>query len=367
MTLADLPTEFNVTRTRDDHVTDHKRLHAMTRGALWSTWYPTLQAAVNDASTKRRTLFVTGQHTITEPLVVSGRWLHICGLDARIVSGAHMEALLVVENWQRVKIEGLWLSVAVGHSVDNAVYVRRGGVSCMGLVLDRITVSGPYHTGFRIGEMGEGDQLDTIRLSNIWALGQRGVSQYGIYIGTGYAGNNILNFVDNYSLDSHAVHVRVDATDADLRNGSLMNGGGVDFSLDSFRCNIDSVRSEESAQFLSAGTPTGGSTAGQLVSLKNVWWNGQDIQQDGRWIDYHQAGQLHMTNVHARNAPIQPVIYSRPRAPLRIVADGLMCGGNAACPVAGAFDVNENVTVDLRAYIELNENGAVSAMATALT
>lgn len=365
MTLVDLPTEFTVTRTRDDHVTDHKRLHAMTRGALWSTWYPTLQAAVSDASAKRRTLCITGQHTITEPLVVSGRWLHICGMDARLVSGGDMEALLIVENWQRVKVEGLWLSVAAGHSVDNAVYVRRGGVSCTGLVLDWIVAEGPYHTGFRIGEMGEGGQLDTIRLSNIRAAGTKGTSAYGLYIGTGVAGNNMLNYVDNYALSGHAVHVRVDATDADLRNGTLSRSG-LDFSLNSSRINIDSVRSEESAQFLKSGTDAGGSTAGKLTSLHNVLWNGQLIRQDGRWLEWHSAGQLHMTNVHARNAPVQPVLYARPSAASRIVADGLMCGGNAACPVAGAFDVNERTTVDLRTYIELNENGAVSVIATAL-
>ncbi|MAU11132.1 MAG: hypothetical protein CL607_15035 [Anaerolineaceae bacterium] len=356
--LTDLPTNVSATRTRDQHFEDHNRIHERLKDAVYSGHYASLQAAVNDAITRGRPLIIApGIHNLSQTLLIDGAInLHVFAYGSRIRSAASMTALLEVRDTARCSFHGLRLEATTDNVVDNMLYVRRDdGFSHNNAFYDT-WVQGEYKIGIRIGTPGDGGQCDdTLFMRTECSCTYTGAST-GVICGDGIWGNNMLHKFYGLSCSGHSTHFHISQAQTHLDGGNF-DRADLDILYHGTTGIISNMRCEESKQFLVSG---GVSTFGTQLTIENCQWHGQD--QGGNWIDWRQSGILKLNNVEARNAPAQPVIYARPGAPLHIVLDSLMCGGDAACPHESAFDVNANTTVVTRAYIELDSDGAVDSV-----
>lgn len=361
--VTDLPTNVTVGRTRNQHIADHNHIHARMSDAVYSGHYSSLQSAVDDAITKRRPLVIAPRvHNLTEPLVIANAVdFHLFAYGARLQSATTMTALLEIVDTSYCSFHGLRLNATDTNTVDNMLYIRRDDGSSHNNTFYDTWVRGEYKTGIRIGAVnGDGYQCDdTLFIRTECNCTYTGGPSVGVYCGDGIWGNNMLHKIYGLSCTGHTTHLVIDRAPIQMDGGNF-DRANLDIYYIGYVGSISNLRCEESKQFLKSGSA---SSHGVQFMLNNCQWHGQE--QVGNWIDWRYAGVLRLNNVEARNAPAQPVIYAQPGAPLHIILDSLMCGGDAACPHETAFDVNANTTIVTRAYIELDSNGAVTSITSA--
>lgn len=337
---------------REVHLENHYQIHWLARNAVVSGWYATLQEAVDDAVIKNRILIVQpGNYLLDAPLRLYGNNTAFFGYGATLTPSAPMESVLEIVDCQRTLIAGFRIFVPSIAPVTNAIYMRRYQQYVHKVEVTNVVVDGFYKTGVRVGEMGIGDQLDMITLSNISCYGRAGVSETGIYIGTHIWGNNVLYTVKNVECGTHITHIHVDHTDCVIRGGNLDQCSGQDILASTSRLVIDDVRSEQSPRFLELGGPAGYYSH---VLLRNIDYRGAAFPEGGYFITTGSAGLLELDGVYAINSPHQPIIFANPGAALALIVNGFAAGlGEASCPLETAFEINNNTTLLIRVYTQL--------------
>ncbi len=113
------------------------------------------------------------------------------------------------------------------------------------------------------------------------------------------------------------------------------------------------VRSEGGARFIVTGGPAG---YGAALAFEDVMWHGEDIADDGEWIQAFLAGTLALTRVSLRHPAHPPVIKASPGKKLLLKIDGML----SKTPYAEALNVSGNVIVANAGYIEIDDKGNVA-------
>lgn len=352
MALVDLPTP-TPSRTRDEHIADHARLHGRTRGAVHSGDYATLQAAVDDANAKNRPLVIApGGYVLSAPLRLDElRWLDIFAHGAILQAGGNMAAIVEVHGCRGCTWHGGRLKVPSGLVVDNALYIYHDTASCTRNAFYNLTIEGDYNVGVRIGKLDDGGQCDHMYFVNLECIGRELDGQIGIYVGTGRFANCLNHTFRNVMLSGHDTHVVASATNAYF-DGVFMDRSNVDWYVATTMFNARNIRSESAGRMLVTGGPA---TYAALLSFDDVIWHGDSIAQDGEFIRTYLAGSLRLRNISMRHPLVTPILHADPGAPLVVDIDGFVSESDAE----SLLDGTARVTMRVRNYVNVAANGSV--------
>lgn len=367
-----LPETFDLGRTRELHLADHKALHRQANGAIYAVHYPSITDALAVALANRRPLVLQpgAVYETAVPLNVAGNRPVIHGNGATIRLTQDAACIVRFNGIADAVITDLNVVTAAGVTVQDGIeYTWDGsGRSSTRNRFEGVAVSGRYVNGWRIGEPGTGHQVDktTYRhcsAAGAWTPGERTLWQCGFLVGDGVVGNVMLHEFEMCDATYNRAHF-----DVDKARMVTISGNGSIAEVDVIgrmhkNLIIERYRSEGARVLYRADA--GGATFGQAVSIRDVEFNpspnsAASTQPDLRWIDVNYGGVLLIQNAVVRLAAEDrhAVIYGRNlQRPLYVEARGMQVVNTAQ---ADAFDV-EGATVDVGGYFQIADAGGIVA------
>lgn len=316
--VTDLPTTINGTRSRDDHIADHARLHLNLQQSVYSADYASLQLAIDDAISKNRPLTIApGTQNIAAPLQVYGAdRLSIINLGV-INPTVSMDKVFDVVGCANFSLSGGAIQIPAGVVVQDAIHIYNDTEITASLTkrpyVGHIRISssaGYFVNGLRIGD-GDNSQCDHGLFERLNIGGSVSNSQRGVYLHGGW-GNNLSHtvfacFVSNCDTGYEVAAIN-DVTlieccyDGPSETGSPY-ANSVAYKIVSLSSNIFGGRVESSDKLyldnFSTNVSSHRTLRGVLFAANGMVGN--------NWIEVANGGVFDL-QVTCTNAPIEPHI-----------------------------------------------------------
>lgn len=315
---------------------------------------------------------------------VRGFKLMASGRDVAVLQAtAAMDTLLDLDGLISGVVEDVHLKSIAGALVNNLCHLHwstspRPALSTSGCSLRRMYLrEGDWVNGLSVG-IDNSDQVDGCLFEHVIVVGTANDDatrwQKAFQIGDGNFGNNLGHMFLHCQPIRGKIGVKVNPTGF-VWLGGQVGSNGTDFDIaPKSSMTIAHFRSENSKKFLTAA---GGSTEQTCHVADVLFGSGQVSVADPNWLYASGSGTLILDNVQQYGAPADVVAaglharFGSPAGdanPLTVVSRGLsqqnsLHNGSGVLSTGirniagGTLGAGHGVTLDLRAYKELNSSG----------
>lgn len=221
-----------------------------------------------------------------------------------------------------------------------------------------------YVTGFMVGKFGTGavqvdnDEFRNITITGNWVSGELIRYQYGLYVGNGAAGNNLVHHLYHATIGRNRYGIYVNSSQISVF-GVGFDSNEVDFfaGMTGFS-SLSGVRGENSERFIVTGGP---SSIVLLLSVDDVLWSADNINPDLKYINFVEGGILSCRCLQVKNATVAPIInLGVGLNEVKGIFDGLSVRGTGApYDVQSLFTKTAYASIVVKGYAACMPSGSV--------